>query len=115
MAACGCFLTACGFAYHGPKGIIRFAPKIGPEDFKAAFTAAEGWGSYSQRSSGRSFHAELVLKWGRLSLREIEVPVSGPAQIALQGRPLAHSQDGSRLRLKTPIVLKPGQALRITS
>ena len=34
--------------YHGPKRELGFAPKIHPEDFKCAFTTAEGWGSYSK-------------------------------------------------------------------
>jgi hypothetical protein len=44
MASYGTFITACGFEYHGPKGQISFAPKIHPENFKAPFTSAEGWG-----------------------------------------------------------------------
>lgn len=48
MAAYGAFLGVCGFEYHGPKGEIGFAPRLTPENFRAAFTAAEGWGAYSQ-------------------------------------------------------------------
>jgi uncharacterized protein (DUF608 family) len=48
MASYGTFITACGFEYHGPKGYIRFAPKWNKENFKAPFTVAEGWGSYTQ-------------------------------------------------------------------
>lgn len=45
MASYGTFITTCGFDYHGPKGIIRFAPKWDKGNFKTAFTVAEGWGS----------------------------------------------------------------------
>lgn len=76
MAAYGAFLTACGFAYHGPKGVIRFAPKIRPEHFRAPFTAAEGWGTYEQRIVNSRFEAKLILKWGRLRLQQIEVAAS---------------------------------------
>jgi hypothetical protein len=49
MASYGIFLTVCGYEYHGPKGHIGFAPKLSSDNFRAAFTVAEGWGSYSQR------------------------------------------------------------------
>ncbi|HKG08466.1 MAG TPA: GH116 family glycosyl hydrolase, partial [Pedobacter sp.] len=52
MASYGTFITACGFEYHGPKGHIAFAPKWNKENFKAPFTSAEGWGTYSQQKSG---------------------------------------------------------------
>ena len=44
MASYGVYLAACGFEYHGPKGHIGFAPRISPENFRCAFTSAEGWG-----------------------------------------------------------------------
>ena len=55
MASYGVFLAACGFEYHGPKGHLGFAPRLGPDDFRAAFTSAEGWGTIAQkRENGRS-------------------------------------------------------------
>ncbi|MBO9618451.1 MAG: hypothetical protein J7539_05385 [Niabella sp.] len=78
LASYGTFITACGFEYHGPKGFIRFAPKMNRENFKAAFTAAEGWGSYTQQLKGNKMDAELVVKYGQLVLRTISIE-SGPA------------------------------------
>ena len=49
MASYSLFLAACGFSYNGPAGVIGFDPKVGPDDFKAPFTAAEGWGSFEQK------------------------------------------------------------------
>ncbi|MGA2499167.1 MAG: GH116 family glycosyl-hydrolase [Tepidisphaeraceae bacterium] len=66
MAAYGLFVTLCGFEYHGPKGSIGFAPRLNPRAFKAAFTAAEGWGSYSQELSEKGQACALDLKQGRL-------------------------------------------------
>ena len=48
MASYGVYVSLCGFEYHGPKERIGFAPKISPEEFRAAFIAAEGWGTFQQ-------------------------------------------------------------------
>lgn len=93
MASYGIFLTACGFTYHGPKGAIGFAPKIHPEDFKAPFTAAEGWGTYSQQLSDSAMTAQLSIKWGSLSLRTLQLDPLGfipkHVEVTHQGQPVA--------------------------
>ncbi len=71
MASYGVFLAACGFEYHGPKGHIGFAPRITPEDFKAAFTSAEGWGTFRQTINEKSHEAEIELKYGSLLVRTL--------------------------------------------
>jgi len=69
------FLAACGFSYNGPAGVIGFDPKIGPEDFKAPFTAAEGWGTFEQKlTPGKGWSATIRMAYGRLVLREIRLP-----------------------------------------
>jgi hypothetical protein len=71
MASYGVFLAACGFDYHGPHGHIGFAPRLTPEDFRAAFTAADGWGTFSQKAEGGRMKAEIAVKWGKLRLRTL--------------------------------------------
>ena len=73
MAAYGAFINACGFTYHGPKGHIGFSPKISPEKFKAPFTAAEGWGSYSQQRNEKDFSSQLIVLNGKLMLKKWNV------------------------------------------
>lgn len=72
MASYGTFITACGFEYHGPKGYIRFAPKLSPSEFKAPFTSAKGWGSYAQSiaKDNKQTH-NLTLQYGSLDLQSI--------------------------------------------
>lgn len=73
MASYGTFITACGFRYHGPQQLIGFAPQISPEDFKAPFTAAQGWGSYVQKRNKKSLTASLQLAYGKLHLKTIQL------------------------------------------
>lgn len=73
MASYGTFITACGFAYHGPKGYIRFAPRWNKEDFRAPFTAAQGWGTYRQQCSGHQQEHRIELKYGSLQLNTVSL------------------------------------------
>jgi hypothetical protein len=73
MSVYGVFIAACGFDYHGPKGHLGFAPQITPENFRAPFTAAEGWGTYSQSSRHGKIRAKVQLKYGRLRLRTLSL------------------------------------------
>ena len=94
MASYGVFLAACGFEYHGPKGHLGFAPRVRPEDFKCAFTTAEGWGTYSQKIDSSKWSGELVLRWGKLRLRSLAFRV--PDQVPLTSLELR--LDGKELR-----------------
>jgi non-lysosomal glucosylceramidase len=73
MASYGAFIAACGFTYNGPKGQLGFAPKVNPENFKAAFTAAEGWGSLLQTRTETSQTNSIKIEYGKLVIQQIEV------------------------------------------
>jgi hypothetical protein len=122
MASYGVFLAACGFEYHGPKGQIAFAPRLTPENFKAAFTTAEGWGSYTQRRSATSQYHCLALRHGRLSLQEFTCTIPSGARCAKVtawvGKrkrliPLMLSREDTqvRVRFQHPVLLQQGQEL----
>jgi non-lysosomal glucosylceramidase len=76
MASYGVFISACGFEYHGPSGHIGFAPRISPENFRAPFTSADGWGTFTQKADGAALSAEILMKWGKLRARTftLELP-----------------------------------------
>lgn len=73
MSSYGAFIAACGFTYNGPKGQLGFAPKIRPDNFKAAFTAAEGWGSLQQTRTETSQINLVEVVLGKLTLQELIV------------------------------------------
>ena len=76
MASWGVYIALCGYEYHGPKGHIGFAPKITPENFSAAFTAAEGWGTFAQKRDEKTQSEKIKVRWGKLSVESLafEVP-----------------------------------------
>jgi len=85
MASYGVFLAACGFEYNGPAGHIGFAPRLTPENFKVAFTAAEGWGSFSQTIDEGIMMVTLDLKWGKLRLNSISLsPPFKPTSVVVR-------------------------------
>jgi hypothetical protein len=128
MASYGVFLAACGYEYHGPKGYLAFAPRIHPEDFRAAFTAAEGWGTFRQRvldqagQVGQALEAAIELKWGSLRLRTLALALpNGVAgnhvTVSVGGKAVAFAADTSggriRITLSDDLVLHAGHSLEI--
>jgi uncharacterized protein (DUF608 family) len=106
MASYGVFLAACGFEYHGPKGRIGFAPRLTPENFKAPFTAAEGWGSLSQSRSGKAQTNRIEVKWGGLRLKTLafELPPgvtlkATTVSVGAQQIPVQAVQTGQRVEV----------------
>lgn len=71
MASYGLFTGICGFQYHGPKGYIAFSPRLTPENFRAPFTSAAGWGTFSQKRDGRIQTESIEVKWGKLKLKTL--------------------------------------------
>jgi hypothetical protein len=85
MASYGVYLAACGFEYHGPKGYLEFDPRVSPQDFRAAFTSAEGWGAFSQKITGTQKTAALEIKWGKLRLNTLALAAeAAPASVRAQ-------------------------------
>ncbi len=94
MASYGAFLAVCGYEHHGPKGHLGFAPALRPEDFRAAFTAAGAWGTFSQKREADAQTASVHVRWGRLRLRTLalEVPEGRKVEavrVTLDDHPLA--------------------------
>jgi non-lysosomal glucosylceramidase len=123
MASYGTFITACGFEYHGPRGYIKFAPAWNAANFKAPFTSASGWGSYSQKKSGTKQLHNISLKYGDLQLQEMAFEKIGNVTVksvavtlGAQNIPVTLKQNGSALQvvMKRKITVKTNEQLNIT-
>ena len=123
MASYGAFLAACGFEYHGPKGHIGFAPRLSTDYFRAAFVAAEGWGTYSQQRKDGRLTADLRPMHGKVRLRSfaLELPPAmkvGAVEVIANGVkvPASFTQTGRRVvtTFAGEILLRPGQAVELT-
>lgn len=75
MASWGVYTALAGYEYDGPKGHIGFAPRITPQDFRAAFTAAEGWGTFSQTRDEKMQREQIQVRWGQLSVKSLAFDV----------------------------------------
>lgn len=122
MSSHGVFLAACGYEYHGPNGRLAFAPRLGAEDFRAPFTTAEGWGTFSQKAEGAAMRAALELKWGKLRLKSFGLtlpegmkPQAVRASAAGRDLQVRHELKDRRLTLTLPEVrLHAGDKLEVT-
>ncbi len=82
MASYGVYQSVCGYEYHGPKGHIGFAPRLSPENFKAAFTGAQGWGSlYQERTADKQVN-KITVHWGELHLNTLAITVLEDRSVA---------------------------------
>ena len=122
MASYGVFLAACGFEYHGPKGRIGFAPRVSPDNFKAPFTAAEGWGSFAQKVVDGQQSASIEMRYGKLALNElaleqVEGTAAGRAIVVVDGKEISaefQTQEGRYVvRLPKGLGLKAGQKMEV--
>ncbi len=51
---------------------MAFAPKLGPEDFRAPFTTANAWGTFSQKQKGKGQTERIEIRYGDLSISELK-------------------------------------------
>jgi uncharacterized protein (DUF608 family) len=122
MASYGVYLAACGYEYHGPKGRLAFAPRLAPEDFRAAFTTAEGWGTFSQKREGQTQRAGIDLKCGRLRLKTLALaPADGakPTKVSVtvdgKAAPATLKLDAGRatIALAQEATIQAGQKIEV--
>ncbi|GAB3875781.1 hypothetical protein GCM10029964_020890 [Kibdelosporangium lantanae] len=117
MMGYGVYLAACGYEHHGPRGHLGFAPRIRPEDFRAAFTVAEGWGLYRQtRRPGRQDCA-IEIRHGRLRVRTLAFETAELVRsVRVNGKPAGFTRTDRRVlvTLAALVTVTEGSTLTIT-
>lgn len=121
LASWGVYLALAGFYYHGPKGRLAFAPRISPNDFKAAFSTASAWIVYSQKRRGRKQTSVVDVRKGNLTLSSLCLTTERPARscrVTVNGKPVDVAMDvqGSQagLAFANPLELPEGDTVRVT-
>lgn len=125
MSGYSVFLACAGFEYDGPNYHIGFKPRLSGDKFKAAFTAARGWGSYSHSASTSSFELSLSVLFGELELKTLSVRLPQSA-LSLNGSwQMDESQDTANFSVEregddvtvtfdTPVTLKKAEVIRLS-
>jgi hypothetical protein len=122
LASWGCLIALCGFTYDGPAGRLGFAPRWQEDNFKAFFTAAEGWGNIRQRRLQNSQENHIDVKYGQVVLKELtfETPKSikvSEVSVSAGGQPIEsrfEQKDRIIMTLEKPVILKTGETLSVT-
>ncbi len=121
MASYGVFQAVCGFNCHGPRGHLAFAPRLGCDDFRAAFTSAAGWGTIRQQRDDRTQTNRVAIKHGQLRLKTLALNIGGRAvskvTVSLGDAPLAATMkvvaQTARIELREEVTLEEGQEIRV--
>ncbi|WP_427892718.1 GH116 family glycosyl hydrolase [Kribbella sp. GL6] len=120
MMGYGVYLAACGYEYHGPRGHLGFAPRIHPENFRGAFTGAEGWGLYTQRRTPKSLTATIDIRYGTLKVTTLSFETTTPAHhVEVHAGPtrlpatLVTTGNRAVVTLANPTTITPGSHLNV--
>ncbi len=124
LASWGVLTALAGYEYHGPRGHLGFDPRYTPDDFRCAFTAAEGWGTFAQRRDAAGQHNRIDARWGRLRLASLvlrtpETLASAKLRVQIGSESVNVSSqalaDGrTRILFEPEVVVRPDQPLRVT-
>jgi non-lysosomal glucosylceramidase len=75
LASWSCLLAVAGFAYDAAANTLSFAPRLSPDDFRCAFTAATAFGTIAQRRAGGDGGANVVEQWLTVRHGRMQAPV----------------------------------------
>jgi len=116
-------LLACqGCTYDGPAGLIGFEPVWKPEDHVSFFTAAEGWGLFSQKRDGDAQRSKIEIRHGRLRVKTLLLTAPGQEEalrckVTAAGKPIPAKVEvqNSRatIQLQAEATVRAGEAIEV--
>ena len=116
-------LALQGFIYDGPAGVIGFKPAWKPESHVSFFTAAGGWGLFTQQRTAGTQSERIEVRHGRLRVNELVFQVPGPADVKrivaqVDGRNLTvqsrQKDDSVHVRVSEPFVVSSGGLIEVS-
>jgi non-lysosomal glucosylceramidase len=121
MSSWSLLLALSGYEYDGPAGVLRFAPRVSPENFRAFFCGPEGWGSLSQTRDGGTQRATIAVASGRLPVSQLRLVARRPnkeVRVTLGDAVVPSTfqvvDDEVRIKLDDPKVVQAGEYLVVT-
>ncbi len=122
MASYSAFMAICGYRYDGPEGKLAFGPRMQQDNFRAAFTTAEGWGRFRQTvTDGRQENA-VELRYGKLHLKQLTLDSApetraGKVVITLDSREIdarfKNDDSGTVIQFPQGLDITAGQTLKV--
>ena len=73
--------AACGYEYDASTESLTIAPRLSPNDFRAFFITAEGWGSAAIKRKADRCTVSLSVAWGVLNLRSLRLSCRGAQSV----------------------------------
>lgn len=73
MSSWSLLLALSGCQYDGTKGLLRFAPRFHPEQFRSFFSGPEGWGYFAQEVTAGKQRASFGVNGGQVSLQALRL------------------------------------------
>jgi uncharacterized protein (DUF608 family) len=123
MSSWSVLLALQGFSYDGPQQRIGFQPVWQPEDHASFFSAAKGWGLFTQTRSASVQESAIHLKFGTLDLESVTLAIpegmrASEVRVTLDGRPLPHEfhhQDGvtAGIQLEESVTINANSTLKL--
>lgn len=119
MSSYALLLALADFIYSAPKGLLRFAPRVCPEDFACFFSVDSGWGMVKQTFGAGYGRAEVQVYRGTLTLREVQLGFApSQPQVRMAGRAISATvsslaDGGVQVTFAKPVTVRQGETLVI--